>query len=357
MKFCNKCLSPIEEKNDFTLKLIKNEIENDTRDWVLGYSGGKDSSVLLALTLESIRKYNLDKKLRLVYCDTGVEIPLISSYVHKTLKTLKKECSELNIDLEVNIAKPIIDDRFFVKVIGRGYPTPTNKFRWCTDRLRINPIKQIINPEDEITLLLGVRRGESIERDRTIKKHATEDYFRYKQVGNSKISIFSPIVDYSTREIWETLKFKEFPKSIDFQTLGTLYKDAGAECPIIKDPNGSPCGQGRFGCWTCTVVRKDKAVTSLVNEGYHELGPLLNFRNWLAVARDNPDYRCHLRRNKQKGPGPMTLKARKLILKKLKEAEKQSGISLIETAEIKRIKELWVKDENSVNYQLIEKSL
>lgn len=355
MKFCEKCLNPISDKNEFSISVISEELLADPRDWIIGYSGGKDSSTVLALVLESLKRTRSQKPVTIVYCDTGVEIPLISDYVYKVFNNLTIECESLDINIEVKVARPKLEDTFFVKVIGRGYPSPTNKFRWCTDRLRINPIKSIIPDDTDVTVLLGVRKGESIERDRTIIKHSTDGLYRYKQVGNSNVSIFSPIIDYTTRDVWETLKHSEFPRSIDYRVLGELYRSAGAECPVIKDPKGSACGKGRFGCWTCTVVRRDSAVTSLIEQGHENLKPLLEFRNWLSIARDNPMFRCKRRRNLQSGPGPLTLSARGLILEKLLEAQQVSKIDLISLEEIDQIHELWRKDQSSEAYLKIEK--
>ena len=202
-----------------------------------------------------------------------------------------------------------------MKVIGRGYPPPSNKFRWCTDRLRINPVKQVLGsvPNRQSIVLLGIRLGESAERDKAITKHHTGETYYFRHSNNRDSLIFSHIVDYTVEEVWDTLTFNLLPESIDVAPLWTLYKKSSGECPIIRDPKGSPCGKGRFGCWTCTVVRKDRAVQSLVREGHTELLSLLLFRNWLLEIRDRPEYRCKRRRNGAPGMGPFTLSARQEI--------------------------------------------
>lgn len=291
------------------------------------------------------------KSIEIIYCDTGVEIPIMSEYVRKTIVSLRKESDLLKLPLKFTIAKPKITDRYFVKVIGRGYPPPTNIFRWCTDRLRINPVKQIIEKNNKSIVLLGVRLGESAERDKTINKHKTEEKYYLHQGNSTKTQIFSPIIDYSIKDVWSTLKFNQFPMSLDYAKIGNLYKDAGAECPVFRETKGTPCGKGRFGCWTCTVVRKDTSVKNMVKNGYEELQPLFEFRNWLSVFRDNIDFRCKSRRNGQNSLGPITLKGREIILQKLLLTEEKSGLSLIEKEEIMKIRELWEKDKNSSKYK------
>ncbi len=330
---------------------IKEEYLRNDVPWYVGFSGGKDSSAVLKLLFSALLEIDLPRKpVEVIYCDTGVEIPTIAHYVKRTLKSLKSEARSLQLPIKFTVAKPRLEDRYFVKVIGRGYPPPTNVFRWCTDRLRINPVKEIINQESCSMVLLGVRLGESNERDRTIKKHKTEDPYFLNQASSTKTAIFSPIINYSVKDVWATIKHTSRPHGIDHSIIGQLYKDAGSECPVFREAKGTPCGKGRFGCWTCTVVRRDKSVESMISNGYPELQPLFAFRNWLAEFRENGNYRCSVRRNGNLGLGPITLEGRKIILKRLLKAERQSGIDLIENEEVARIKELWAIDRRDPAY-------
>lgn len=352
MTFCSKCLTSIAKKDRDTINLIKGEYQKDDTPWYIGYSGGKDSSAVLTLVFNALLEIKeRHKPVEIINCDTGVEIPTISKYVKTTLRALRLESASLNLPFKVTVAKPKLDDRFFVKVIGRGYPPPTNIFRWCTDRLRINPVKNIINGNTDSIVLLGVRLGESKERDKTIKKHNTNSKYYLNQGTSTKTKIFSPIVDYSVSDVWATLKYNDLPRSINHSTIGQLYKDAGSECPVYKETKGTPCGKGRFGCWTCTVVRQDKSVRSMIENGYDELEPLFEFRNWLSIFRDRADFRCKVRRNGGAGLGPITLAGRKMILQRLFQAEAKSGLRLIEKEELLRIKELWLADKNNPGYQ------
>ena len=140
------------------------------------------------------------------------------------------------------------------------------------------------------------------------------------------------------------------PSAINVHNLAKLYKQASGECPIVREVNGSPCGQGRFGCWTCTVVRRDKAVKGLISEGHTELSPLLEYRDWLMLIRDDVGYRCTVRRNGVPGLGPFRVSARKELLRRLLTAQRQSGIKLIRAVEIRKIHSLWAADLESNTY-------
>jgi DNA sulfur modification protein DndC len=200
--------------------------------------------------------------------------------------------------------------------------------------------------------LVGTRTGESRERDRTLMRHAKPgETFFFRQAGNSQVELFAPIADFSTEDVWSTLSLLPKPAAIDVDHLLKTYRDAGAECPVVRDAQGTPCGAGRFGCWTCTVVRKDKAVSSLVASGHSHMAPLLEFRNWLAAIRDEPSARCRWRRNGVKGLGPLTLAARREALLRLLRTQRTTGLQLIRQREVDLIRKLWSDDRLAASYK------
>ena len=338
-------LNPIQY-NSF--EVIRDQYDKTDRPWIIGFSGGKDSSALVKIVfnvLKTLRR--LHNPIIIVYCDTGVEIPVVRFYALKVLTGLYQEAKQEKLPIGIKVAIPKLKDRFFVKVIGRGYATPTNKFRWCTDRLRINPVQAIvknISSNEGSIVLLGIRKGESQERDKIIDRNKTDSLYILDQVGVSSTKIFSPIMNYTLNDVWDLIQLPLPPFSIDMKSILKLYKDADGECPILRESTTEPCAGSRFGCWTCTVIRKDKAVTNLVANGYHKLGPLLEYRNWLAKIRDDEKYREKHRRNGLPGLGPFTLKARKEMLNKLLETENKCGYKLISKEEIAIINKLWKLD-------------
>lgn len=200
-----------------------------------------------------------------------------------------------------------------------------------------------------------MRRGESPERDRTLSRFKTDRPLVFRQEGYPSSHIFAPVLEYSTQDIWETVMFMMDPASLDGRLLWSLYNQStGEECPLIREPDGTPCGRGRFGCWTCTVVRRDEGVSRLIESGHEDLAPLLTFRDWLQAMRDEPENRCLRRRNGAPGPGPLTLRARRLALRRLRETERRSGLRLLHPREVELIHRLWREDRRSPAYQSIE---
>lgn len=312
--------------------------------WVLGYSGGKDSSAVLVLLLRALRSRGFSNfPIKIVYCDTGVEIPPAQRLAKEVLSFVEINHSDI---VECCIAEPNLDDRFFVKVIGKGYVTPTNRFRWCTDKIRIRPVDRLISsfafPKYEV--LLGARLGESHARDKMLSKRTTPNDGYYKSANQGATRNFLPIFDYSVNDVWETIIENEAFMGVRASKLLGLYREAAGECPMVADPVVPPCGSARFGCWTCTVVSRDRTTESLVEHGYHSLAPLNAFRNWLSVVRDKEDWRWPNRRNGQPGLGPFTIFARRRVLARLQKAEIACGFQLIGANEVIRIRELWSCD-------------
>ena len=337
------------------VKLTQEYYKRDKIPWIVGFSGGKDSSLVIKILLHATagvhEKYK--KPITIFYCDTGVEIPIFNEYIKSSLRRVQREGRKLGLKVSARAVQPKLENQFFVKVIGRGYPPPTNKFRWCTDKLRIDPIqlaiKDSIGEQDSI-VVLGTRYEESTERNRVLERHSTKDKYLFNQTNYPNTKLFCPIADFNGDDVWEGLSELDEIKCINMKELTNVYRMISGECPIIRMPDANPCSKGRFGCWTCTVIRKDKATKNLIDNGHSNLQPLYDFRQWLLSIRDDIDYRCTVRRNGREGLGPFRLNARKLILRKLKQAQKSSGYSLISEEEIKEIHKLWRQDSKSDKY-------
>src|SRR5690606_4643534 len=127
--------------------LIKDIYLQDQRPWVVGYSGGKDSTALVQVVfqaLSELKQSQLHKKVYIISSDTLVETPLIISSIDTTLMRIQKKALELGLPFETHKVRPEVDKTFWVSLIGKGYPSPRQKFRWCTDRMKIDPANRFI---------------------------------------------------------------------------------------------------------------------------------------------------------------------------------------------------------------------
>ena len=331
-----------------TLARIIGAYKRDAAPWVVGYSGGKDSTAVVKLLFQSLlRVRSHHKPVTVIYCDTGVEIPLASSLARQALTGLARESRRFGLPIQTQIVTPPVNERFFVKVIGRGYPPPTDKFRWCTDRLRIDPVSRFLEEQNlqGATVVLGVRESESSTRQLTLIQNRTDDRFWNKQRGVVDRMLFMPIVDYSVHDVWQVNLLIDRPRSLRARQVADLYAEASGECPTLRDLKGAPCGKARFGCWTCTVAKHGVTLRNLITGGEERLKPLLRFRLWLDKDRDHPQNRWSTRRNGAPGLGPMKLEWRRLALSKLLKAQKDSGMTLIEEEEILQIQREWQADD------------
>jgi DNA sulfur modification protein DndC len=323
---------------------IKQLYLKDNRPWFIGFSGGKDSTALVAIiyiSLKRLRKYH--KKIYLLYCDTGVEIPALNNHSKNVLSSIKELAKRENMPFEIKTVKPRLSDRFFVNLIGKGYPPPTNKFRWCNDRLRSRPIKRALMKFKNIppVLLLGIRYDESNERSRVLKKYSIDNKFSFRQAGNKYISIFAPLAYMRTQQIWELLLTSNISNYLHINELVTLYESAsGGICP--KSCNlCRTCRGSRFGCWVCTVIRNDKSMTNMSQNGFKELSYLIEFKKWLIEIRENRNLRHNNTFNGLPGMGAFNLEARQLILGKLMETERNFKGRLLSRSELKLIEKYW----------------
>ena len=114
-------------------------IYSDDSPWVVGYSGGKDSTVVVQLVFEALKELppeKLHKKIYVISSDTLVETPLIIQSINQTLRKVQEKALELGLPIETHKVKPVVEQSFWYNIIGKGYPSPNQQFRWCTDRLK-----------------------------------------------------------------------------------------------------------------------------------------------------------------------------------------------------------------------------
>ncbi|AKG22165.1 DNA phosphorothioation system sulfurtransferase DndC [Calothrix sp. 336/3] len=374
------------------VELLTQEIQDlyclDAIPWVIGVSWGKDSSAILQLiwnAISTLPKEKLHKTIHVITTDTLVENPIISAWVRKSMQQLNLAAQEKKIPIEPHLLQPVIVDTFWVNLIGRGYPAPRNQFRWCTQRLKINPanyfIREMVRANGETILVLGTRKAESSKRAATMQKHQV-GRVRDRLSPNSSLPnslIYTPIEDWRNDEVWLYLMQWENPWGGNNKDLFNIYRGATAdnECPLVVDTSTPSCGDSRFGCWVCTLVSKDKSMEAMIqnDEEKEWMKPLLDIRNELDVRNDydKRDFRRIwgevqlFERNKdgetsvEPIPGPYTKYWREYWLKSVLQAqttmrqtapENMRDITLISLAELSEIRRIWLEDKHEFDDSL-----
>jgi DNA sulfur modification protein DndC len=286
------------------------------------------------------------KPVSILCTDTRVEIPAIAEMVEGTLARMQKGSQQNGLNIEVNLLKPPPEQSFWVNIIGRGYPPPNRTFRWCTQRLKIDPVTVFVNQRlghwGEAILHLGARRAESTTRAQTMAGRETRNGL-HRHPDLPRVYVSNPIEFLTTEEVWAYLLQKPNPWGGDNRALYKLYSNASnGECPIQIDTSTPACGHSRFGCWTCTVVDRDKASEGLLAAGDERMEHLIEFRETLMEFR-NPDkgYRDSRRMNGNESPGPLIMKGRRELLKRLLKLQEKIGLTLITSEELLLVQQLW----------------
>ncbi len=345
---------PTDQTNSFSayasIKTSLRELyEEDPRPWLVGFSGGKDSTMVASLifdTVLSIPREQRTKEVHIVCTDTRVEIPAIVEMIETTRARMRKFSDNQGLKIEVHLLRPPAEESFWVNIIGRGYPPPNRTFRWCTQRMKIDPVNRFVEQRvgrwGEAILHLGARRAESATRAQTLANRETRNGLS-RHPDLPRVWVSNPIQFLSTEEVWAFLLQHPNPWGGDNRALFKLYSQAGGgECPIQIDTSTPSCGNSRFGCWTCTVVDRDKASEGLLESGDERMEHLLDFRQTLIDFR-NPEngWRDKRRMNGNNGPGPLTIEGRRELLKRLLALQEETKLELITPEELLLIQQMW----------------
>ena len=366
---------------DGLMETIRNLYLCDDIPWVIGYSGGKDSTATLQLVwlaLSAIPRDQIKKQVHIINTDTMVESPVISKWVQTSLHTMDEAAKLQQLPFVTHRLTPAMDNTFWVNFLGRGYPFPRKKFRWCTNRLKIQPVntfvKEKIAEHGEIIMVIGTRKAESARRAKTMAYYEKKRVRELLSPNQSMVNelVFSPLEDWSDDDVWTFLMQYKNPWGYSNKDLLTLYRGATAdnECPMMVEKGLPSCGKSRFGCWVCTMVEKDKSMEAMISNDEEKawMSALLEFRNKFGDEKHDRERRSFRKMDgqlqgsyKQLHHGPYNKQTREEWLRELLKIQKGinengpvefSDLELITIPELRNIRRIWVLDKHEFDDSL-----
>ena len=284
--------------NTKTLKDIYDEIRQvyfgDNRPWILGFSGGKDSTCMVQLiwnALSSVPSEKLHKKIFIISSDTLVESPKVVEQITNMLEMMESAAKKTHLPVSTNLIRPVVEDTFWVCLLGKGFPAPSNLFRWCTERLKIRNADRFIHEKisqyGEAVVILGTRKDESGSRQQLMNLYEIKDSLLSRHSKFAQTYVYTPLRDFVTKDVWNYLLQNKNPWGANNRDLLALYQNAdSAECPLVVDTSTPSCGNSRFGCWVCTVVNEDTSLKNTIANGEDWMEPLLELREELKETQD-----------------------------------------------------------------------
>jgi DNA sulfur modification protein DndC len=365
-----------------TLRRLREQIKDlylsDEIPWVIGYSGGKDSTATLQLIWSAVAELPPEKRAKRIYVistDTLVENPIVAMWVEHSLKQMAISAVEQAMPIEPNRLTPAVKDRFWVNLIGKGYPAPRPKFRWCTSRLKINPsndfINRVVDQNGEAILVLGSRKEESEARKATIEKYEGSTRELLSKNGNPRLDrvwVYTPVSNWTSDDIWQYLMQVKNPWGYNNKDLLGMYQGATAdgECPLVVDTSTPSCGDSRFGCFVCTLVEQDKSMQAMIRNDQEKewMLPLAELRNRYLDTSDDRKHRDFRRMdgsltlfNGRLVHGPYKQAYREELLKALLIAQAQvqekgpeavREFQLISLDELREIRRIWIEEKHEI---------
>ena len=312
------------------------------RHWALTYSGGKDSTATVAFVTWAIRTGAVPapESLHVLYADTRMELPPLQQAALRIMGDLQA------YGYNTQVVLPAMDDRFYVYMLGRGVPPPSNTFRWCTPQIKVEPIQAALSSlrqqaGQKLLMLTGVRLGESAARDQRIAVSCSKDSGEcgqgWFQVATPAAiaDTLAPLLHWRLCHVFDWLYFEQERHGVDTSGVAAVYGDDDI----------------RTGCVACNLASRDNALERLLRQvAWQHLRPLLELRELYAELKmaknrkrkSEPELRQDgtFAVNVQR-LGPLTMKARAYGLERVKEIQRRAGVDLINADEEARIRELW----------------
>ena len=317
--------------------------------WAIAYSGGKDSSAVVAAVVWLIKtgRISRPKSLTVLLSDTRMELPPLYAQAMKIMAELRA------IGIKTQVVLPTLTDRFFVYILGRGIPPPSNTFRWCTGQLKVEPMVaalKVLRDEygKKFLMLTGVRIGESAARDSRIalscgknNSECGQGWFQ-EAMPDAVADTLAPLLHWRLCHVWDWLTGltpEGYDHGLSTKLVAAVYgQDENLET------------HARTGCVGCNLASRDFALEEIIRRPkWAHFRPLLELRPLYAELKLP---RNRLRKDGTETTkdgalvanpcrmGPLTFEARRMGLARVKDIQARAGVDLINAEEEAKIIEL-----------------
>jgi DNA sulfur modification protein DndC len=313
--------------------------------WAIAYSGGKDSTALATLVPWAIRTGRLapPESLTILYADTRMELPPLRAGAMRLMEALR------NDGFNAQVVLPEMQDRFFVYVLGLGVPPPSNTFRWCTPKIKIEPMQAALadlrdQTGEKLLMLTGVRMGESEARDARIAVSCSKDSGEcgqgWMQVSTPEAlaDTLAPLLNWRLCHVYDWLYFDTYGHGYGVDGIADVYGEDDV----------------RTGCVGCNLASKDTALIRLLrNPAWSHLQPLMELKPLYAKLKMAKWRKRKVEAEQRKDGtwnknvqrmGPLTMAGRKYGLERILDIQQRAGVDLINAEEEARIREMWRLD-------------
>jgi 3'-phosphoadenosine 5'-phosphosulfate sulfotransferase (PAPS reductase)/FAD synthetase len=289
------------------------------------WSGGKDSSVTLALALMAMRELVAEGvKVPTLHCchsDTKMENPVVVAYNQGQIAQMERYAETSGIPMKVWVASPGLSTDYLVSVIGGRTIISVGANTKCQQATKAYPLAKLkrqvrreiakeagLKPKAvEIVSLIGTRFDESAARNRAMTERGESGLVAVDAMDDGQL-VLSPIAHFTTMDVFGFIgdvRAGRVNTYSDFEDLLELYRSMnGGECAVVaylgnREQAKTPCN-ARTGCWTCARVSRDTSAESLIaTEGdkYKWMKPLNDLRSFMIKMHFNPAARAWLARD------------------------------------------------------------
>lgn len=384
------CMYSVGER----VEVIKALYLRDAIPWVLGYSGGKDSTAVLQLVWQALGQLTpeqLHKEVHVICTDTLVDNPLVAHWITHSLEAMRASAQRQGLPIRPHRLTPALKDRFWVNLIGRGYPAPRAQFRWCTTRLKLNPssdfIQSVVAQHGEAIIVLGTHTRDASSATRATGLDQGSREWLNRHGRDNRSWVYTPIADWTSDDVWAYLMEEKNPWGCDNSALLAIYQGTSADRAnaVRTDPNTPACGSRHFGCYVCTLTPHEQAFDAMVHHNSDKawMRPLLDFRKRFMsqCGQDDQKHREWRRANadsmgmatahNEVGErvsesaagkrsavvyGPYQRAFREHLLRELLQAQRAMQVmmpgdqqrNLLEAGELEEIRRIWVLEKHEV---------